>query len=379
MKKNELILSALLLIPVSAWANGFQSLEQNASGLGVSYAGSAVVADNASTIFYNPAGMTLLPESQMSLGFAGVLHRYEFDDDGSFGIQGHDGGNAGHWRVQPNAYFAWTVGSRWVAGLGISSPHASYTDYDSGWIGQSFVSEARLRSTNLNPSLAYRFSRRISLGFGLNYQKLRLETGWTDAMGNGLRRSDTEDAAWGWNAGVLMHLSPVMRVGVAYRSGMTFDLGQEHSQLPGIDRLGDLKTPGALTLSVWQQVSPQWEAMGDLSYIRWKTVDGYDHDGWRFAWGAAYAHNERWKSKFGLAYEHGPLRRNRTAALPDNHRLWFSLGGQYRLDKRSTLDFGYAYQWVKTPGIDQRSPGLRLRGDYDASGHVLGVQYTQDF
>lgn len=378
MKKNSLILGALLLVPASVWANGFQSLEQNASGLGVSYAGSAAVAENASTIFYNPAGMTLLPERQISLGLAGVFHRYEFDDKGSYGLTGSDGGDAGHWRVQPNTYFSWALDSRWVAGLGISSPHAFYTDYDDDWMGRSFVTEARLRSWNLNPSIAYRLSDRVSLGFGLNYQKLKLETEWTDAMGNGLRRSDS-DTAWGWNAGVLMNLSPAMRVGVAYRSGMTFDLDPDAPLLPGINRHGDLKTPGTLAFSVWQQVSEQWEAMGDLSYIHWKTVDGYDHNGWRFAWGAAYTYNERWKSKFGIAYEHGPLRHNRTAVLPDNHRFWFSLGGQYRLGKRSALDFGYAYQWVKTPGIDQRSPGLRLRGDYDASGHVLGVQYTQDF
>ncbi|MDR1648435.1 MAG: outer membrane protein transport protein [Zoogloeaceae bacterium] len=371
--------SVFIFVPASvALADGLRSLEQNASGLGVAYAGSAAVADNASTVFYNPAGLTRLPEHQVSLGITGVRHNYAFDDNGSFGASGGDGGNAGRWRALPNAYLSWAVNPQWVVGLGISSPHGLHTDYDDDWRGRQFMVEARLRSWNFNPSVAYKFSDKVSLGLGLNYEKLKLETNWADGASNTLSRSDS-DTAWGWNAGALFTLSPAMRVGVAYRSSLAFDLNAAQP-FPGINRRGELKTPSSLTLSVWQQVSGQWEAMGDLSYLRWKDVNGYGHDGWRFAWGAAYAYNERWKSKFGIAYEHGAIRdRNRSAVLPDNHRLWFSLGGQYRIGKAAALDFGYAYQWVKTPDIDQRGSGLRLTGDYDANSHVLGVQYTQDF
>lgn len=67
---NPILLSALVapVFPSSASASGFQLLEQNASGLGNAYAGSAAVADNASTIFYNPAGMTQLKTREYSLG-----------------------------------------------------------------------------------------------------------------------------------------------------------------------------------------------------------------------------------------------------------------------------------------------------------------------
>ena len=54
-------LPALLLGVFSgaAGASGFQLLEQG-SGLGNAYAGSAAKANDASTIFWNPAGMTRL-------------------------------------------------------------------------------------------------------------------------------------------------------------------------------------------------------------------------------------------------------------------------------------------------------------------------------
>src|SRR5688572_22354049 len=42
----------------AAYGSGFQLMEQNASGLGNAYAGQAAAAENASTVFFNPAGMT---------------------------------------------------------------------------------------------------------------------------------------------------------------------------------------------------------------------------------------------------------------------------------------------------------------------------------
>ncbi len=65
----------------SATAAGFQLLEQNGSGLGNAYAGSAATAENASTIFYNPAGMTQLKGLQVSGGAAIVQASYKFQDN----------------------------------------------------------------------------------------------------------------------------------------------------------------------------------------------------------------------------------------------------------------------------------------------------------
>ena len=76
---NPRLVPALMAIAFSgsASAAGFQLLEQNASGLGNAYAGSAAVADNASTIYFNPAGMTQLQDREVSMG--GTLVKTSFD------------------------------------------------------------------------------------------------------------------------------------------------------------------------------------------------------------------------------------------------------------------------------------------------------------
>ena len=60
------------VLALAAWsprasASAFQLAEQNGSGLGNAYSGQAAVAEDASTIFWNPAGMTLIPDRQVTL------------------------------------------------------------------------------------------------------------------------------------------------------------------------------------------------------------------------------------------------------------------------------------------------------------------------
>ena len=76
-----------------AAASGFQLLEQNASGLGNAYAGSAVVGENASTIFFNPAAMTKLQQREVSLGGSLIQPSYKFKDEGSSNAPASTGGN----------------------------------------------------------------------------------------------------------------------------------------------------------------------------------------------------------------------------------------------------------------------------------------------
>ena len=143
--------------------------------------------------------------------------------------------------------------------------------------------------------------------------------------------------------------------------------------------------------------------MGDLSYTRWNTLDqlnvqyttagvartdteAFDYDNsWRFAWGAAYKANDAWKLKFGIAYDKTPTSNStRTARVPDNDRIWFSLGAQWNGGVYGKVDAGYAYLYLRDANIDQTktfAPGLTssLRGTYSDSAHILGLQYSKGF
>jgi long-chain fatty acid transport protein len=81
--------------------------------------------------------------------------------------------------------------------MGISAPFGLATEYDRGWVGQAQSIKSEVRTINYNPSLAYRVSDKVSLGFGVNYQKIDAEL--TNA--GGVLKGD--DSTWGWNAGAL--------------------------------------------------------------------------------------------------------------------------------------------------------------------------------
>ncbi|MCA1938275.1 MAG: OmpP1/FadL family transporter [Dechloromonas sp.] len=353
-------LPAAMLLAMSGLASaaGYQALEQNASGLGVAYAGSAAIADNAATLFANPAGMSRLPGISLSMGAVGISQHHRFRSNAG----AVSGGDAGESNVLSNAYLTWQFTPALTVGLGISQPYLLDTRYDAGWVGSASGIETELTTVNINPAIAYQVNNVISLGAGLSYQKmdLRLTATGSDFKG--------DDNSLGWNVGALFTLSPAMRVGVAYRSKIEHDVA---------GRAAD--TPAALTLSVWQQVSDRWEAMGDLSSTRWKSVDftGMDFDNaWRLAWGAAYRYGDQSKLKFGIAYDRSPVKtRTRTVRMPDSSSLWLTLGGQWAFGRSSVLDVGYAYRYMR----DARVRDGAANGKYDSDAHVVGVQYSIGF
>lgn len=393
------ILPALLMACHAefAAAGAFQLLEQNASGLGTAYAGSAAVAENASALHFNPANLMQLQGKQLSLGAVGIGTRYEYRNQGStdtFGatVPGSNGGNAGGWTAVPNAHLSAQVGERWGLGLGIAVPFGLTSDYSRDWVGAAQALKSEIKTLNVNPSLAYRLSDKVSLGLGLNYQTI------DGTLTNRFARLTGDDASWGWNAGALINLSPAMRLGFAYRSAIKHRL---EGRLEGVsgrqDVQADLKLPDTFTLSVWQQMSERWEAMGDLSYTRWNGLRGLNvmdrnagtqlisetmdyGNAWRIAWGAAYKANDRTKLKFGLAYDHSPIKdASRSPRVPDSDYLWLSVGGQWQMAQYGTFDVGYSYLLMRDAKLDRTENGMNLRGRYESGAHIVGAQYSLGF
>ncbi|NMG15123.1 OmpP1/FadL family transporter [Aromatoleum bremense] len=402
-----------------ASAAGFQLMEQNASGLGNAYAGSAAVAENAGTIFFNPAGMTQLQAREASFGVAAVRPSFEFSDKGSqSGVLRGNGDDAGGWAALPNAYLSWALNKDLYVGVGLSAPFGLVTDYDESWVGGAQSLNFEIKTYNINPSIAYRVNDKLSLGAGLNWQRAEAEYERIAAVAPGLATTfatlDVDSDAWGWNIGVLFTPSPSMKIGVSYRSKIEHELegdlklkgtlaGAVPQTTSGKAR-ADVDLPDTLIMSVAQQLDERWEMLGDLSWTGWSNIKKVDidrrsgplsgvtvqtlntdyRDSWRVALGANYKLNDAWKLKFGVAYDQAPVRGRdrRLVALPDNDRTWFALGGQWKATKTTTLDVGGAYLYVRDTKIDndQSAAGRgRVTGEYESDVWIFGAQYSMAF
>ncbi|MCM8595467.1 OmpP1/FadL family transporter [Accumulibacter sp.] len=435
MSQNKVsmrVIPALLLAGLSgsAAASGFQLLEQG-SGLGNAYAGSAAKANDASTIFWNPAGMTQLQGIALSGGVTAVRPSFSFGNQGSqvgptFGAAG-DGGDAGGWAFVPNLYASWAVTPDLYLGLGIGAPFGNATKYDKPWKGSAQSDEFDIKTININPSIAYRVNDVVSLGAGVSWQKIKADYYRQAAIApvafTGVEaHMEIDDWAWGWNIGALFTISPTTKVGVSYRSAIQYDTSGSISLagngtpaasaavqlLSAAGRASnvqaDLKVPATAIVSVVQQLSDRWEMLGDVSWTGWSSIQNVNiirtsgpqagrtaevlpalfDDTWRFALGANYRYADDLKFMFGIAYDQTPVKNaeTRLSSLPDNDRTWFTVGAQWNPAKEQTLEFGLAYLYIKNTPINHNSAaegrGI-LVGDYDSNIWILGAQYSIKF
>jgi long-chain fatty acid transport protein len=419
------LIPALCLALCSSYASaaGFQLLEQNASGLGNAYAGSAAVAENASTIFYNPAGMTQLQEHEVSGGLTAVGTSFKFTDNGSSvgtALKG-DGGDGGGWGYIPNGYLSWAVNKDLYLGVGVGAPFGMKTEYGNTWLGAAQAISFDIKTYNINPSIAYRVNDAVSIGAGLNWQRLTADyirkVGIDPGFSASTMNLNLEGDSWGWNAGALFTLSPATKVGVSYRSSVKYDL-TGNINVTGPSALinaggtsgakADLTLPDIFILSGTQQLSDKWQMLGDVSWTGWSSIPKIDvirtsgaasgtiaqtldtdfRDTWRVALGANYQYSEAVKLKFGVAYDQTPVKSeaSRLVSLPDNDRTWLSAGAQWTPKKGSTVDVGVSYLYVKDANINnsqasadpRKNRGL-VAGTYSDSAWILGVQYSLAF
>ncbi len=401
----------------SAQAAGFQLQNQAGSGNGNAFAGAAAVAEDAGTIFFNPAGMTLLPEGH-SMALAGtVLHRAIHLHDGSTSgllpppslSNGQDGGGT---VLIPALYWSYAVDSSLRFGLGISPSFGNQTDYGVDFIGRYSGHYAKLTQVNVNPSVAFALNPQWSVGFGLDYAQNDTEFRQGSPLPSVLANNDVkvkgDDHAFGYNAGLLFRPRPGTRLGLSYRSEIRFRLeGTLDSNLtPVVDShvRARLTTPAQASLALAHELTERIELLGDLSWTGWSSVNRLEvidrgsgtllnslsyrfRDTWRVGAGLNYRYSDAWKLRAGVAWDQTPVRSaaDRTMTLPDSNRTWLAVGARYAVDKDHAIDIGYAHVFFADAPTDRAvtsSSGTTVQtihGTFNARADLLSLQWNYRF
>lgn len=174
------VVSVVFLSVSRSAASEFALIEQSVSGLGNAYAGGAAGAEDAATIYYNPAGMTRLKGSQVLLGGHLIIPSAKFNNQGSTRRNGtslglDNGDNAGVTALVPNFYLSHNLNNNIVVGLGINSPFGLITDYGNTWVGRYHATKTDMLSININPSIAYKADEHLSFGAGVSAQYIKVQ------------------------------------------------------------------------------------------------------------------------------------------------------------------------------------------------------------
>jgi len=244
-------------------AAGFALIEHSASGMDNAFAGAAAVANDASTAWFNPAGLNLIKNHQLTVAGHVVTGSSEFTDKGSSvnpkltngevqpgSIAGpNDDANSGAAFI-PNLYYVRPVSEEMTFGLAINAPFGLETDYKDDWVGRYHALNSSVTALNINPSLGWQINDKLSLGAGVSLQYVQaalskaidssaaclsfvkqglaeladcgnvgLTAGTPDKDSKVEQESDNVD--FGFNLGLMYSVNDATRLGLAYRSGIT--------------------------------------------------------------------------------------------------------------------------------------------------------------
>ena len=399
-----------------AVAGGFAIGTQSGSGTGNAFAGGAAAADDASVAWFNPAAMTLIPGKQV----AGALHvvdpsfKFQNTTSTATGVAGAnaDGGDGGDLALIPNGFFTWALNPKWSIGLALNAPFGLTTEYDPGWRGRFTAIKSEVKAVNINPSVAYKVSDTVSIGGGLNVQKIDAEL-TASAGPAGTTKLEADDMGFGFNVGALFQVTPSTRIGAHYRSKIKYELEGTiafSAAAPGNgDVRADLDVPASFSVSAFSALNPQWEVMADITWTGWGDLKRLDvirtttaatlgatlpgaagstitslvfnwDDTWRYSIGANYKLSPQTKLRFGVAFDETPTNDvDRTARLPDQDRKWVALGIQWKPSKTGILDVGYAHEFIKDANINNVSPIGTVVGKFESKVDILSVQYSMSF
>ncbi|MBS0578535.1 MAG: outer membrane protein transport protein [Proteobacteria bacterium] len=399
------------LVSAGAFASGFQLQEQSASGLGVAYSGLAAASQDASIVFWNPAGMSSLPGSDIAVVANYLVPSFRFKSSGSTYDGFGDGGNAGVSTLVPALYVKTSLTPSVAVGLAVNSPFGLSTDWNSQWAGMFYAVKSKVETLNVNPAISYKVNDVLSLGAGVSYQRLKatLTQAVTPLIPTAQGRLDGSDWAWGWNLGVLLDFGQGTRVGATYRSAannsIRGDLSFNTASLAPLNATAQasLKLPQTASLGVAQQFGSKLRALIDYSWTGWNSISSLAviatsgplagqpvvddalnfKSSWRVGLGLEYRLVPAWLLRGGLAYDRSPVEDAfRTPRLPDNDRKWLAVGARWEPSSDWSVDLGYAYLWVKDGPSELTSPGPvpgALLGTYTSNTSILGVQASFHF
>ncbi len=424
---------ALLLAAAGACGAGFGIIENSASGMGSAYASGGAAAEDAATVWFNPASMTLL-KGQNAVGAINViLPNADFTNDGSAfadgsALNGPDS-NSNITAYIPAFYYSGRINEALFAGISINAPFGLVTQYDDDWVGRYHAVESDLKTVNINPALAYKIDAHWSVGGGVSLQLLDITLssavdfgslmgapGSADGFAK-LTGDNSDDPAFGWNVGVLYAYDAATRFSLAYRSAVrqhvtgNADFSVPAAAAPIVSTgaftdtalRSDVTLPASASLGAFHRYG-QLELMADLTWTQWSSFDELRikyknplqpdsvttedyQDQWRAAVGGSYRVNKSLLLRAGTAYDQKAVKdkQHRTPRIPDNDRYWLSVGAGYKLTDAVGADIGYSHLFVpKTPidntyESDVSSLNHTLRGEYDSGIDIFSAQLTMTF
>ena len=409
-----LLAGSVAVIGQSAHAGGFALIEQGGSGMGNAYAGAAAVSHDASTVWFNPAGMLELKDPQLAVAGHIIAVSSDFSDRGTtlnpaFGatdVPGAGEVDAGGTSGLPNFYYVRGINDDLSFGLGVSVPFGNSTEYGRDWVGRYQAVESAVSVLDINPAIAYRVNPKFNIGAGVSVQIFdatlgsAVDSGATclglatnpavpvqladcvnadlseagELANDGYADISGDSLAASFNVGFLYKPRQGTRLGLAYRHSVDHELEGDsvfttnedlanilsNRQFPlfaNVAVTADAELPSSVMLSVAHEATDKIELLADATYMGWSSLPEL-----RIKFESpvqpdtfnTLGYEDVWRVSAGLNYQHTDAMTLRAGVAYDQDPVPSVQLRTPRIpgNERTWLAFGMGYQVNEQMGFD---------------------------
>lgn len=371
---------ALLGTATETLAGAFGLREQGAAGQGMSFAGVASGSGGLSSMYWNPATITMAPgwNSYSSVSLIDLDAKIRAQQGTSPLLGNAPSGQLGELAAVPSSYASYQINDQFWVGMASNAPYGLVTKPNDSWAGQIYARTSRIFSVNFNPILGYKVNDWLSIGVGPTIEyitiKLKRATSFLPTAPSAELRGD--DLGFGWTAGMTLKPFDGTTIGVGYRSSINHSLEGTISN-PANGTVtpirSNLNTPELVTVGLTQAITHQFRINAGYEFSNWsrlgtvaQVADGGPlaglavnslplryKDGHFASFGVEYDVDPSWTVRAGGAYEWSPVREAvRSPAVPDANRVWASGGLSYRWSDKITVDLAYSHVFADKAKIN---------------------------
>jgi len=367
-----LVLILCSCIPAVAVAAAFDQPDFSAAGLGVANANTAL-ADDASAMAYNPAGIAWLDGVTTLAGAAIPFRDASAEITGGIAPDTAVPGNTAH------VFLTWMPRDRdFGFGIGMATPY----EMDSNWGNTTFggqASKTRLFTLRTSLDAVYAVNSTMAVAAGVDWYYTQLDLNTATASFSG-----TDTGSFGGHAAWLWRPMPAWSFGAMFRLGAKLsvksktDAGRVDVQLPNEVHLGvGYNLTDALRLEAdgsWTG----WSGLRDLNVAggagaQTNTLDL--RDTFAAMAGIIWTWREGSQLRFGYAFDQGANRDtgfNARIADGDSHRISMGMGGDVF---GVHADLAYAYTYFPKHKV----PGGTFAGTFRDRRQVVAISIGKSF
>jgi long-chain fatty acid transport protein len=367
----------------------------NPTDTGYAGAGLAGRANDAGTVFTNPAGMTRFKESTALAGLTMLYLYAPFNPDKDTTVNGRDGDTTG---FVPGGSFAYIhpVSDDLKLGVSMQNYFGLALNWQKDWVGRYVSQEVAILAPQLQPTAAYRVTDWLSIGAGagLTMGYLKDEAAVNNRNpgepDGSYKLSDTDFAVQG-NFGIMIEPSEGTRFGVRYLTETELNFKDKinfsntsriFDRLPRLDL--SIKMPQSVMAGAYHRLNDRWAILGSVGWDDWSrfgrvrvelegtsvdtTVDAGFDDTYHFGVGAEYQYNSKLMLTAGFSYDTSMSDSStRPIDIPLGDLYRYGVGFKYRKSDAVTLGGGLSFLWegnlnVKPAGNEQEG---FVSGQYD--------------